>query len=119
MPSFLLDQDSDLDLTGNKINLVTGLQEIQQHMSVRFRLFRGEWFLDQELGVPWFEDVLKKRPNFAVVAEVLKSVITDTPGHVELLEFEIDYDQQNRTMTLKFKDLTDPGIVNFNEEIVL
>lgn len=119
MPSFLLDQNSDLDLTGNKINLVSGLQEIQQHMIVRFRLFRGEWFLDQEVGVPWFEDVLKKRPNFAVVAEVLKGTITETPGHVEILEFEVDYDQQNRIMKLKFKDLTDPGIVNFHEEIVL
>jgi len=115
MSSFALDDNNDLLITNNKLTLTTGLEAIRQHMQVKFKIFLGEWFLDVTVGVPWFEDILKKQVSFVVVQEILKDVILSTEGVTELLTFDFDYDLPTRAATLEFKALTDLGIVDFTD----
>lgn len=115
MASFKLDQDGDLDVTNNEITLTEGLEEKQQHLQSRFSLFRGEWFLDTNLGVPWFQDVLVKNPSFAVVQEILKDTVLDTPGVLELMKFNFSFDSSQREATLEFQALCEDGPINFEQ----
>lgn len=110
-----LDDDGDLLLTNNALTLTEGTEAIRQHLQTRFRLFLGEWFLDTDAGVPWFTDVLVKRPSFAVVSELLKSVILETPGVLELTEFSFDFDGPTREATLEFQCLSSEGIIDFSQ----
>ena len=84
MSSFQLDRDGDLLLTNNALTLTTGLEAIRQHLQCKFRLFMGEWFLDLEAGVPWFQEVFKKNTSFVVLQEIFKDTILTTPGVIEL-----------------------------------
>lgn len=117
MSSFLLDENGDLDTTMNRLSLTTGLEAIRQHLLVKFRLFLGEWFLDQTVGVPYFQDIFVKAPSIAAVSEILKLQILETPGVIELLEFDYDFQETGRTFILKFKALTEEGIIDFSELI--
>ena len=109
--------NGDLAVVNNSLVLVDGADAIRQHLQVRFGLFLGEWFLDEELGVPWFRDVLVKNPSFVVVQEVLKGVILDTPGVVELERFSFDYDPLTRVATLAFRCLSTDGFIDFSQEV--
>ena len=122
MSSFQLESDAtdpffgDLKITDNSLTLTDGLEAIRQHLQVRLQVFYGEWFLDTTVGVPWFQDILKKQPSFVVVNELLKNVILDTPGVLEILEFNFDYTASTREITLEFQALTTDGIIDFTLE---
>lgn len=119
MSSFLLDADGDLDITNNSLSLTHGQNAILQHLTVKFRLFLGEWFLDTSVGVPWFQDILIKRPAFSVVHEALKAVILETPGVLELLEFKFDLNAEAREASLDFKARTIDGDIDFSQIVEL
>lgn len=109
--------NGDLAVVNNSLVLVDGADAIRQHLQVRFGLFLGEWFLDEELGVPWFRDVLVKNPSFIVVQETLKGVVLDTPGVLELEQFSFEYDNATRVATLDFRCLTTEGFIDFSQEV--
>lgn len=119
MSSFQLNDDGDLVVTNNSLTLTTGIEAIRQHLQCRFRLFLGEWFLDTSVGVPWFRDVLVKKPSFVVVQEVLKDVILGTPGVLEIITFEFTFDSTDREANLEFKALTEEGIIDFSQIVVV
>lgn len=120
MSSFQLETDAtsefygDLKITNNSLTLTTGLEAIRQHLQVRFQMFFGEWFLDTEVGVPWFQDVLQKQSSFTVVSEILKGVALDTPGILQLLKFNFDYVAATREITLEIQCLSTEGIIDFS-----
>lgn len=104
----------DLMITNNSLTLTTGLEAIRQHLQVRFQMFLGEWFLDTEVGVPWFQEILGKPQSFTVVHELLKETVLETPGVLELLKFEFDYVASTRDITLNFQCLSTEGIIDFS-----
>lgn len=116
MSSFQLDNDGDLLVTNNSLTLTEGAEAVKQHLQSRLRTFLGEWFLDTSIGVPWYQEVLVKQPSFQVVQSVLKSIIVDTPGILELTLFEFDYDD-SRELTLEIEALTSDGPIDFTQII--
>lgn len=118
MSSFLLDADGDLNVSdASEVTLTTGLQAIQQHLQVKLRMFKGEWFLNTEVGVPWFQDILVKQPNFVIIENTLKTEILETAGVLSLVTFDFDFNSSTRLFELDFKALTEEGIVDFSQEI--
>lgn len=117
MSSFQLDRDGDLLLTNNSLTLTTGLEAIRQHLQCKFRLFMGEWFLDLDAGVPWFQEVFKKNTSFVVLQEIFKDTILSTPGVIELKTFNFDYDRQRREASLDFQCLTKEGLIDFTQAV--
>lgn len=115
MSSFQLDTDGDLDVTGNELTLTEEAEAIRQHLQVKFQLFLGEWFLDEDVGVPWFQEILIKQPSFIVVQEILKNVILDTPGVIAITRFQFDFDSSTREASLSFECLTEEGLIDFSQ----
>lgn len=107
------DTTGDLKFTGDALTLTAGIDAVKQHLKQRLRLVRGEYFLDTERGVPYYENILLKRPSPDVVDGVLKSVILGTPGVVELLTFVLDYDAALRKLSLSFTVQTTDGEIDF------
>jgi hypothetical protein len=108
--SFAQTGDGDLALTNGRLSLVTGTTEKGQKLFNRLRLFEGEWFLDTRVGVPWFEIVLVKSPDLEVVKRLLRRVILDTPGIVDVTELNVSFDRGERVLTYEFTALDDEGV---------
>ena len=118
MTDIALDLDTgDIDLVDGSVYLTTGIESVRQSLIQRIRLFRGEWFLDLSEGVPYYEDILKKKPDIYVVDAAFKATILETPGVIELVEYELDYSKVDRTLSLSFKARSDDGIIDFSEEL--
>ena len=103
----LLDDSNDLTLT-------TGVDAIEQHLKQRLRTFLEEWFLDKRIGIPWFQQVLKKNPDEVIVDSVIKREIINTPGINELTEFSLDIDN-TRELDVDFRAQTTDGEITFDE----
>ena len=100
MADLLLDSTGDLDLSTNDLQLVTGLAAIRQELQIRYRFFLGEWFLNDEEGVPYQLHVLKKNPNEAKVRAMLMDVARGCPGVIEIRSLSTSLDNATRTLTV-------------------
>ena len=115
MTDILQTEDGDIDVTSNDLSFVTGSDEVKQLLRQRLRMFLGEWFLDTTKGIPYFQSILKKNPNPVSIDSAFKNEILETPGILELFEFELNVDASLRKLTLDFRAVSTDGIIDFSE----
>ena len=90
----------------------------EQKVFIELRFFLGEWFLDIDKGVPYYENIFIKNPTFSQVESIFKTTILDTTGIESLLTFEYSYEALTREYGLKFRAKTeDDEIINYNVRI--
>ena len=116
------DVNGDLEIVNGQLVLVgkqfgTQFREIEEHLEQRLRTLFQDWFLDQSIGVPYFEDIFTKPFNASVVESIFVNEILSTPGVLRLIEFNLDLNKQNRTLIVLFTAEAVDGIIQFNGEL--
>lgn len=106
----------DLYLSNNDLALPVRLtasndESILQHIRIRLRTFLGEWFLDQRVGIPYFEEVFIKNPSSNVVKSLIRRVLLRTPGVVTVSSVDFDIDSVTRKATIDFKVRIESGTI--------
>ena len=121
MSDILIDQNptsstfNDLVIqNGDLVITPTQLDAVQQHILQRLRIFLGEWFLDNTIGLPYFQQILVKNPNQAVIDGLLQNQIATTPGVVQLSSFSANVNFTTRVLSVSFSALTTTGTVSYN-----
>lgn len=106
----------DLKITNNNFSIVTDEQVVVgQRLFQNLRTFLGEWFLDNRIGVPYYEIVFEKGVSPDLVNDVFKDAIIKTEGVVELKTFNpLDLDP-SRALQVTFNARTLEGDVEVNE----
>ena len=101
--------DGDIALTNGRLTLLSGPFEKAQKILNRLRLFKGEWFLDTRIGVPYFTVVLIKNPDLDIVKRLFRRVVLSVPGVVDLPEIQVTWDTKARTLAYSFRAIDDAG----------
>lgn len=104
-----LNAQHDLKLTGYDLALVTGINLIKQRVKQRLLTILGEWFLDETIGLPWFTELNQKGIDQDRVRTLLIRGISGTEGVTEVTEFNLEYDNRLRKLTVSFVAQTDAG----------
>jgi len=92
----------DLDLSAGSRSFVRGKDYIAQKIRQRLGFFKGEWYKDTTLGVPWLQDVLIKSPSLEVVRSVVRRAILAVPGVTSVPKCFVDFDTQTRVVVITF-----------------
>ncbi len=117
MNDLKLGVDGDLEMNKmGDLQLTMKGDAVRQYVQQRLRTFLGEWFLDLDVGVPYFQDILVKNPNINQIDGIFKNIILTTPGVVELLSFTMDFDQTVRSLTVEFEYTSYSGEINLFKE---
>jgi len=116
MSDLRLGADGDLEVKNGSLHLTSGDEAVRQHLQQRLRMFLGEWFLDLDRGVPYFQDILVKNPNVNQVDGILKQIILTTPGIVELVSFTMNFDSTARILNVEFEYTSYSGEITFFTE---
>lgn len=129
MSTLALNSDNDIYFT-NAGRLVTIADknsdvEILQRIKVRLRFFKGEWFLNLDHGMPYFDDVLdgnggsgdnailgSKNLDNNIIESIFRREILDVEGVKGLLESSVDYDPIQRKISYYF------GAVSINNTTI-
>lgn len=110
MSDIRLDFSHDLDLFRSELSLVQGEEAIQQQLRIRLQFFLGEWFLDTQVGVPFYRDILIKNPNLALIRDVFRRAIITTPGIASVEELNVEItDKALRVLSVSFRATMDTG----------
>ncbi len=97
--------DNDLLIENGDLSIVDGTDAIAQHLFIRLRSIRGDWFYDANVGIPYYFDIFTKNPSRVAVRSIFRNAITTTPGVLELQELETELN--SRTLELEFTALLD------------
>lgn len=108
---WLRDENGDLVVP---MQHATGATAVAQNMQLRLRLFREEWFLNQEVGPPWLpgQIVTEQQAILGQRFDVLKtragvvSALSGTPGLSSLLDVTINFDRSTRAVSITVDALT-------------
>lgn len=118
MSDIKLDEDNDIFVENNDIVLITGTEEIRQRLLQNLKSFQGDWFLNLQNGVPYFQEIFRKDYDVEIISTVLKNTILNTLGVLELLNFDIEIDDVLRTLKLDFDVNTYRGELSISETII-
>lgn len=70
-------------------------ETVAQIVTTTLKLFQGEWYLNTQSGVPYFESVIGKHSKLLADFTV-QSAITNVQGVVTLIDFESNIDADTR-----------------------
>lgn len=84
------------------VRILQGPDAVIQKIKQRFRFFKGEWFLDQRLGIPFLQTVFVKAPSLILISAIFQQVLLGTPGVASVTSFSATLDGQTRTLTADF-----------------
>lgn len=102
-------EGGDLKISQGDLLLNDGVDAIAQHLKIRLRFFRGEWFLNLDEGVPYFQEVLRKNPSSRALGAFFRNIIVNTPGIASVGTVTLDYDAGERTLDVQFTATTVDG----------
>lgn len=92
----------DFVLTGNL------LEEVEQALRIELKTLQGEWFLDEQVGIPYFTEILGQKPHKLTLLGIFREAILKVKGVAELTQIDVKYDAHCRAVTVDFEvKLTD------------
>ncbi len=106
---FGLDDDGDEYADSTGLAMTGDLPGIKQQTTLRLGFFKGEWFLDEERGIPWYEEILVKNPNLIRIREIFREAILSVSGNKELTQMNLLLSSYLRRLDLDFRASTDLG----------
>lgn len=104
---FLDPVTGDLALTAGDLTLVADISAIRQEAEIRMRFFLAEWFLDQTVGIPYFQNILVKAPNLDAIESVFRSEVLATVGIKSITKFDLDFNRSQRKLNINWQADTD------------
>ena len=102
---------NDIKFTDGDIEVITDEKEfVGQRILIKLRTFLGEWFLNQNFGIPYFETVLGRNVDLGDIQSIFINAINSTPGVKELLQLDLDFNTSTRKLLVSGEVETDfPG----------
>ncbi len=109
--------DIEIDARGRIVwtNDATG-DSTAQKLRIRFNFWRGEYFADTRLGVPYIRQgtslgILGEKWDEPTFNAIMRNVILTTPGVASLRSYAVTFDRQTRTASLVFTAILVNGFV--------
>jgi len=123
----LLDGSGDLDLTNGQLSLTPDLQTvIRQKVQITLRAFKGEYFADINLGVPYLENdnnsvqLLGDRIPKDIFDTYMREAILGVDGVVSITEYSSEVNNTGESLTIEFSAQIESGeVISTTDTITL
>lgn len=96
-----LGTDNDIAIEGNNFVIIQGIDYIAQKVKCVLQTIYGEWWINVEMGIPYFQDILVKNPDFALIKNIFTDAILGVPNVAEILSLTLEQ-LAGRTMQVTF-----------------
>nr|DAS01932.1 MAG TPA: Protein of unknown function (DUF2634) [Caudoviricetes sp.] len=110
-----LDENGDFVLS-NGHAYIEGTDAVRQAVLTRLRLLVYEWWEDIEDGVPYWQKIIASR-DVKAAQQIIRERIQQTPGVLSILYFDPDWDNENRTLTIRAAIQSSYGAFSIDEEV--
>jgi hypothetical protein len=109
MSDILLDRDTHDIIVGDyDLPVVRGVDLIRQRLKQRLLTILGEWFLNDQIGLPWFAEFSQKGVDDDRVRALIMKTIAETEGVGQIVEFDLSLNRRSRGLSVNFR-VTSPA----------
>lgn len=98
----------------NDLATVTERAGILQDVLTAIQVYLGEWFLDQSVGMPYYQVIYVKNADEATVNAAFINQILAVPGVTALTRFSFTPNATNRAPGISFTFDTISGTVDYS-----
>lgn len=88
---------------------ISGIDLIKQKVIIRLKTFRGEWFLNTRVGVPYFELLEDRTYNIQIFSHIVRKEILKIDGILSA-RIDADLDREQEEVVLKGIIKIDPSV---------
>lgn len=107
--------NNDLNITNNELVLITGVDETSQNIEINLKTILGEWFLDESIGVPWFNEIFIKRSSLSQAQSILINQIQNTNGVTKINDLTFDFNNSTRQLSVSTRVTSEDGDIILND----
>ena len=97
---------NDLILISGQFQINTNSNATAQLINTRLRTISREWFLNNNLGIDYFNRIFVDNYDLTEIEAIFKTEILNTSHVIELLDFDLRLDSATRHLTINFKAKT-------------
>lgn len=110
-------KEHDIALNNGDFVLTGGAKQIAQQVKITLLTFKGEWFLNQDFGVPYLDSILVKNPNRAEIEAVLRAAVKDVPGVSAVPSMKLFINHPARKLKVEIQAQTKEGLETVEVEV--
>lgn len=107
-----LDAAGDIDVSTGDLIMLADAAAIVQAVRIHFSFFKGEWFLDLDAGVPYYQSVFGKVKDPAVLAPIFRAELVKVKGISLVNSLTLKIDTAARTLSIVWSANGDPALLN-------
>lgn len=111
-----LDINNDI-IIGRGTARVEGMAYTVQLCKNKLLTVLGEWKANKTLGLPWFDDIMIKAPDMALVEGLFLNAIKQTPHVLDVLSIDLNLDHGTRVLTVTFTALSNWGVFDSSASV--
>jgi hypothetical protein len=106
-----IDENNDLVFKDGDLYFVTGIDAIVQQCRIALQMFQGEWFLNLDAGLPYWDKILGQKPSIALQAMQIyvRRELELVDGVLDITKLETSYDRGTRTLRVTWAVDTEFG----------
>lgn len=94
--------DHDLKISNGDLAICSDEhQAIAQAIKIRLKTFKEEWFLDTDIGLPYFSHILGQKPKMPYLRHLIAAQVESIIGVNKIKDFNIHLNS-DRTLLLSF-----------------
>lgn len=102
------------DISASGFDFTTTTDDVDaliQRLKIRLMSFKGDWFLNTDFGVPYFQEIFVSRNPKDDADTIFKLQITSMDGVSSLMSYSSTFNNSTREFNLDFKVKLDNGLV--------
>lgn len=98
----LLDENGDLKISYGDLQLTGDENTVKQRIKLALLTFKGEWFLNEDLGIPYYQEILGQKNSLDSIKSIFIDAIQRIDGVKELQSLNIKLDDSSRNILIQF-----------------
>jgi len=107
-----LDEDGDISLVSGETQVTSiGAEDLAQRLRIRLNTFQGEWFMDNTLGIDWWNRVMGKNRSKMAVDALIQDSILKEPDALQIVSYTSSI-SVDRKFSCSFRVRTEDGAIS-------
>jgi hypothetical protein len=118
-----INSDGTLPIVGGDLVIISDADEVDQALRITLKMFFGEWFLNNQEGIRYFEEIFIKNYNLNRIEQLLRQAILGVEHVLSIKEYSQERvtervnDVLKERLEVEFTVITEFGESVINEVI--
>jgi hypothetical protein len=105
MKDILLTADNDIYLNTDKRDIEI-TDSVRQAIKIRLLWFLNEWRFSPTFGMPYFEYIYVKNPDFELIKGFIRNAVKEVAEVIDCKEINFNLNAKTRKLSIKFIAVT-------------